>query len=696
MITVRPMRLLPRSPPLDVTEVLLLVVVFAVPVAVVPWASNAFELPKAALLCFLVLILAALGLGQFLIADRQRRLRWRAGWRHPLLWPVVAFSLALVLATLQSTNLLVSLRGSYERQQGLLTQLAYPTLLLLTVPLLRTRQQMARLWEALVWTSAPVVAYGLLQALGVDPLGWQTDATSPVLSTLGRANFLGSYLVLMAPLTGGLLLINRRRSLLALLLLGQLTCLALTLARGAWIGLAAALLTLALAWAWHTGQRRLAAMALGTTLLLLALLVLLNLPQRPLGSLADLPGLDRLASLSDTRAGSSAARLTIWRATLPLLQARPWLGYGPDTMRTTFAAVYPPQLVYYQGRQTVVDRAHNLWLDLGMSAGLLGILTFTAVLAAFIRMAWRALRAACDRWTAAAWTALLAAVTGHLVDLQVSFDVTATAATFWLMLALAAALGRPGGLPATAKPVSQGNQPGARATGPVGYLLGGIALALAIPLTVQPVLADLAHWQAQQSRQPLTARLEAAERAVRLNPAEPTYRLTLAAVAVQRGDWSAGEAAARQAVALAPDDAVVWAALGDLEARWGALDSSRLAIAEQAYQEASRRAPTIAAYHTARGLILVQQGRLAAGTTTLQRAIDLDATDGVAYAYLGDAWLAQAQIFEALAAYDQAIRWLPTLSRAYVGLARCYEQLGNVGAAEAMWARARQLAEAVP
>ena len=106
--------------------------------------------------------------------------------------------------------------------------------------------------------------------------------------------------------------------------------------------------------------------------------------------------------------------------------------------------------------------------------------------------------------------------------------------------------------------------------------------------------------------------------------------------------------------------------------------------------------PRWAAYHTARGLILVQQGRLAAGTTTLQRAIDLDATDGVAYAYLGDAWLAQAQIFEALAAYDQAIRWLPTLGRAYVGLARCYEQLGNVGAAEAMWARARQLAEAVP
>ena len=54
MITVRPtrlfVRLLPRSPPLDATEILRLLVVFAVPVTVVPWVSNAFELPKVALL----------------------------------------------------------------------------------------------------------------------------------------------------------------------------------------------------------------------------------------------------------------------------------------------------------------------------------------------------------------------------------------------------------------------------------------------------------------------------------------------------------------------------------------------------------------------------------------------------------------------------------------------------------------------
>ena len=48
---------------------------------------------------------------------------------------------------------------------------------------------------------------------------------------------------------------------------------------------------------------------------------------------------------------------------LPLLAQRPLLGYGPDTLELVFPAVYPPELVYYQGRGILVDRAHNLLLD---------------------------------------------------------------------------------------------------------------------------------------------------------------------------------------------------------------------------------------------------------------------------------------------------------------------------------------------
>jgi hypothetical protein len=70
----------------------------------------------------------------------------------------------------------------------------------------------------MVWGSAPVVAHGLVQAAGLDPLDWHTDAASPVLSTLGRANFLGSYLVLVLPLTLRQALLARRWSAYRLLI----------------------------------------------------------------------------------------------------------------------------------------------------------------------------------------------------------------------------------------------------------------------------------------------------------------------------------------------------------------------------------------------------------------------------------------------------------------------------------------------
>jgi hypothetical protein len=98
--------------------------------------------------------------------------------------------------------------------------LTYVTLFLRVTLVVRTRQHVDLLWRALVWASAPVVLYGLLQALRLDPLAWQSDSSSPILSTVGRSNFLGTYLVLIIPLTWGQLLVARARAGLMLLWAG--------------------------------------------------------------------------------------------------------------------------------------------------------------------------------------------------------------------------------------------------------------------------------------------------------------------------------------------------------------------------------------------------------------------------------------------------------------------------------------------
>ncbi len=611
----------------------------AVPLALNPWSCNSFELPKSLLLVTIVLLMGLAALVR--AGERADRLE-----RPPasMLWPALALGLALALATAFSTNPRISLWGSYGRQQGLLTLGAYLALFFLTAIWLRTRAQADRLLSALVWASAPVVAYGLFQAAAYDPLGWQTDAASPVLSTIGRANFLGSYLVLILPLTAGKALLARRRWPYLLLGVSQLACLALTQARGAWMGMSVAALTFGLAWAAATRDRRLALLVVAAAILAVGLVASL--------SVVGLPGLERVAALARTDEGSAAARLTIWRATLPMVATRPWLGYGPETMETAFASVFPPQLVYYQGRGLVVDRAHNLWLDMGMSAGLAGIAAFAALLLGFGRSAWRGLRGAVDRWDRVIWAALAAAVLGHLVDMQFSFDLTASATVFWLILGVGAAAGR--GLDSSELSGSAFSKPKVL----LPYLLPAIAiLALMGAVCVRPLLADCACWRAQREPSSLQERLAQGRQAVSLWPLEPEYRGRLSWLHLRGGDFAAAEAQLAAAARLSPENSYIWAAWGELYARWGELESGRHLQAEAAYRRAVDLAPNVATHHASLGMVLARQGRLEEGAAELKRAVELDATDGAAYGYLAGLYRELGWDSEAEWAWREAVIW---------------------------------------
>jgi Flp pilus assembly protein TadD len=56
-------------------------------------------------------------------------------------------------------------------------------------------------------------------------------------------------------------------------------------------------------------------------------------------------------------------------------------------------------------------------------------------------------------------------------------------------------------------------------------------------------------------------------------------------------------------------------------------------------------------------LILAQQGRLEEGVAELERAVALDATDGVAYSHLADLYRLLGQETKAAWAQVEAIRW---------------------------------------
>lgn len=613
------------------SEAICLALAVGVPIIFNPWGGSAFELPKTAFLRAGAILLVAVNLPS-LIGRRPSRPSL-----PPLAWPVLALGAANTLATLFGTDARVSIWGLYERQQGLLTLLAYVIVFFAAAQSLRAPHALGRLRAAIVAGSTPVVAYGILQAMHLDPFAWQTDAESSLLSTLGRSNFVGSYLVILIPLTAWQIIDARaapgwRRWWPRVLAVAQLVLLGLSGARAAWLGLGVAALIGAIAWM-APARARIAVPSL-------VLLAALALPPAALAVRDSWPAIER------AEGSSVAARLVIWQAALPLVADRAMAGYGPETLRTIFARAYPPQLVYYQGRQASVDRAHNLWLDTALSSGLLGVLALALMLAALARRAH-------STWQAdpIGWTAIAAAAGAHLADLQFSFDLTATAVVMVFVLALA---GRLGGVTTSDgdDDLHQNTNAAAARVLPILAALGLIGI-----VCVRPMLADFAQWQSQRQTTALPDRMLASANAVAGWPMEPEYHLGYASVLLEAGEPAAADAQFDAAEQLSPGDVHTWITWGALTATWSHGDPARDGLALAAFSRAQALAPTIAGIHNYAGIILTREGQFAAAQAELERAIALDATDYVSYCYLGALYRRSGGEERAVAAYREAVHW---------------------------------------
>lgn len=650
----------------DLEEIGWLLLVILTPLWVNLWGQQPFELPKVMLMRTLVWALAGLAIAD---ASLSCRSLWREVRANPVARSVGLLALVIGVTAATAVDRRLSLWGSYERAQGAVTFLTYLLLFLLAAHRLRP---LSRAWQvvvAMAAASAPLVLFSLAQALGWNPFGLLTDARSPIYATLGRANFVGAYLVIVAPLTLALLLSARRRGLRrawAALLAGQLLVIVLTGARSAWLGLVAALAFFALLW-WGPriarSWRRLAWGGVG----MLAL-------GGPLGVLW----------LGRRRLGSTAARLTIWQGVLALIRQRPLLGYGADALGMVFPSVYAPELVYYQGRDVFVDRAHNVLLDWAVMAGIPGVLALCAVLVTFGVVAARALRSpdVADKRTLL--IAVLTAVLGNLAGNLVSFDVTPTATATWLLMGIGVSLATP---PAYQGDATAVERPRRDAVGSV-LLFVGIAVAVG-QFNLRPLLADTSARAAIRyaGRGDDAGSIAAAERAVAQWPVEPAHHLALAQSYWQQAVDGAesvpawlqrAEAALSAARRLRPGDPIVWLHTAQFyTAAAREFGSDTRGPAGEAFRQALALAPNYATIYTAWGRAHLDAGEVELAAPLLRQAVRLDATSGEAYVDLGAVELALGRPNVALADYQEAVRLLPASGRAHAGLANCYWALGR-------------------
>jgi O-antigen ligase len=148
-------------------------------------------------------------------------------------------------------------------------------------------------------------------------------------------------------------------------------------------------------------------------------------------TLADAPTVDEGTGAKDI---SVTTRLIIWRDTIPMIMGRPLLGYGPDNFAEPFKRYKSDDLRAFFPDDVLVDKAHNEFLQVAATTGLLGLAAYLWVFVSYFRNAYRS-----GGWPL---LALSGGVLAYILQLQTAFTTIATGVTFWAILGVSVAVMR--------------------------------------------------------------------------------------------------------------------------------------------------------------------------------------------------------------------------------------------------------------
>ncbi len=352
---------------------------FLIPLVLFRATHNQFDLPKITLLWTgAIFLLLTFLFGLFYIGEVKIK-------RTALDVPILVFLLLLLLSTSLSIDIATSIFGKYARFEGLVTFLSLGILYFLTVQTFQDVSRVRALVLVIILGAFVVSLYGLVQFAGYDFLEWGKlpFELRRSFSTLGNPDFLGGFLATMLPVVLALYFLTDdffEKWIFALVIVAVFMSLLTAFCRGAWLGAfvgVAFFLFLSLKRIFKERKREFF-VALGVALgvFLLVGVFTLSSPDPVLHLF------ERIKSAFQISEGSVGHRIEIWKAAVQMIKERPIFGFGPDTFRLAF---WGRKTLEYSRMTpfTVADNAHNQFLQLAATAGILAALTFYFILVLF-------------------------------------------------------------------------------------------------------------------------------------------------------------------------------------------------------------------------------------------------------------------------------------------------------------------------
>ncbi len=383
-------------------------------ISILPLSSIGFALPK-------LLVLSVMGVLLILLMTKELA-GAITGLFHTLPGQIALAFFTLVPLTLAwSIMPVISFLGSPPRFEGVIAYGAYAVLFLTGYAFMVTKHGKGVLIRTILLSNAIITAYGFLQVSGLDPFVpfWNVDDfLGRTFSFIGQPNTLAIFLVLTLPfvLIRALLTTGQRKIVSCVLLALNIAVLLSTASRGGLLGLVVVAIGMIGVYR-HEVVPYIKHRTTPTKVFMVAAIILLVIT----GGLA----FSQRFAAEGGFARSMKARVLIWQETISMITDRP-LGYGLEAMGVLHPQYKPAELNQVEPLSVTVDRPHNKPLELLVTLGPLGLITYYGLIFGLLVISWRKHRTGFG-------SAAGVGIAGYSAALLFGFDSLFTAATFWLI-----------------------------------------------------------------------------------------------------------------------------------------------------------------------------------------------------------------------------------------------------------------------
>jgi putative inorganic carbon (HCO3(-)) transporter len=347
---------------------------------------------------------------------------------------LLVYLLLLVLSIPFSGNITRSIIGSPGRFEGLITIVLYIFLFIIA----RLCPKLSdRLWLIIMTSGLLVSALGIVQFFGYYPFSDSVimEFGGRPYSTMGNPNFLGTYLVLIIPISMYIYVFkNNKFGLAGFALL--LYCLLCTSTRGAWLGFVASIVCL-------VGLHHICCNIMYdekkryVIVFIIAVIILLIFNFQTGGRL-----LDRFLSISNDAIdflsnneesdNAGAFRGFIWKRVIQMISNKPIFGYGIENLLEPFNELYENDLIAEFGKIRNFDKAHNEYLNIAVTTGIPSLISYLAFILLVLKRGWL------NSKNNYMMITVISCVVGYLIQAFFNISMPVTAYVLWIYLGLIA------------------------------------------------------------------------------------------------------------------------------------------------------------------------------------------------------------------------------------------------------------------